>query len=188
MDNRARRETKRELFKCRGKGEGNFFVYSPHPTWRFTEDKWYSPRCLQRIKDWNLWCEGISTIQIIPSGYICLLTNVIICNDMLCNVMLKLWFQCNRFQFDDKILTLPAVGDGHYIPLFHLLWNIQSFVKNCCNLGAELSFCSPQCSECQWLRKPLVRSQRFHLSFHRELALAKVPYFAFQVGTEVRSA
>lgn len=56
-------------------------------------------------------------MQIIPSGYTCLLTNILTCNDVLCGVMLKPQFQCNLLHFDWKILTLPAVGDWHYIPL-----------------------------------------------------------------------
>ena len=58
-----------------------------------------------------------------------LLTNVIMCNDMLCDVMLKLQFQYNLLHFACKILTLPAVGDGHYIPLITFTLNHLEFCK-----------------------------------------------------------
>lgn len=48
---------------------------------------------------------------------------------MLCNVTLKLWFQCNLLHFDYKILTLPAVGDGHYIPLIPFTLKHLEFCK-----------------------------------------------------------
>lgn len=45
-----------------------------------------------------------------------------------------------------KNLTLPDIGEEHYIPLtLFILKHPESFAQNHCNIGAELIFCLLQC-------------------------------------------
>lgn len=62
------------------KVKGNLTLFSPS-LMKVYRGQVIQPQMFVEIQGLNLWCGGISTIQIIPSGYFCLLTNAIKCHD-----------------------------------------------------------------------------------------------------------